>query len=395
MNRKIAADWVFPVSSPPLRRGILHLDEQGKILEVEDTGGLMRDTAGLEYYNGILIPGFVNCHCHLELSYLRGCFPMHTGLPVFIRNITRHQRPEPEEVQRAIKAADRELWDAGVQAVGDISNNSSSFEVKVQSKISYNTFVEIFDLAGGTTGSRLEGGRDVLNEVVEKGLPASLVPHAPYTVSAALMREICMVGTSGRTSRQSIHNQETASEDSYMKDGSGELGDLLREIGARSDPEMHGRKSSPEVVLPFFEMGSRLLLVHNTYTGKADIDTMKKSGLEINLVLCPNANQYIENRLPDIELLASSGLNICLGTDSLASNNSLSVLDEMKTISRWFPDVSFSELLRWATLNGARALGMEELGCFERGMKPGVLLLEGCNLEKPGLGEKTIVKRIV
>ncbi|MFN8206741.1 MAG: amidohydrolase family protein [Bacteroidales bacterium] len=391
MNRRIAADWVFPVSSPPMRRGILELDEQGRILGLQDTGGVMHDSAGLEYYNGILIPGFINCHCHLELSYLRGCFPMHTRLPGFIRNIARHPRPGPEEVQKAISAADRDLWDAGVQAVGDISNNSSSFGVKSQSRMRYHTFVETFDLAGGTTASRLEEAREVLRKAGEQGLEASLVPHAPYTVSAGLMRELA--GTGGR---KSIHNQETRSEDQFIRESTGELGDLLKEIGARIDPEMHGRSSSPEAMLPFFDAGTRLLMVHNTFTTGADLEYMKKSGPEISLVLCPNANLYIENRLPEVELLAGSGLNICIGTDSLASNNCLSVLDEMKTIACSFPSISFGELLRWASLNGARALGMEEeLGSFDKGKRPGVLLLEGVDPGKPGLAEKTGIRRIV
>jgi cytosine/adenosine deaminase-related metal-dependent hydrolase len=391
MIRRLAADWVFPVSSPPLRRGILHLDEEGQILEVEDTGGRMHDSAGLEFYNGILVPGFVNSHCHLELSYLRGSFPMHTGLPGFIRNIARHQRPLPEEVQRAIKDADHGLWEAGVQAVGDISNNNSSFEVKRRSKIRYHTFVETFDLAGGTTASRSE---EAMETHAQASLPSTLVPHAPYTVSGGLLRQIAEF-LKAHPGPLSIHNQETESEDRYMKDGTGELADLLREIGAQSDPEMHGKSSSPETVLPFFEPGTNVLQVHNTYTTKADLDMMRKSGREISLVLCVNANSYIENRLPDVDLLASSGLNICIGTDSLASNTGLSVLDEMKTIARWFPGISFDELLRWATLNGARALEMEELGCFEKGKKPGVLLMHAIDLENPRLEERTSLRRIV
>jgi aminodeoxyfutalosine deaminase len=393
--RRISADWVFPVSTKPLKRGIISVDEEGRILSVEDTGGNLPEIAGLEYYNGILIPGFVNAHCHLELSYLADSFPQHNGLPSFIKNIVIHKRPSGEEIQEAIRNADRSMWDAGIQAVGDISNNKDSFLQKTKSRIRYHNFIETFDLAGGTTAASLETATRLYRQAIEEyKLRASLVPHAVYTVSSGLFKEISHFA-GAHPGPLSIHNQETGSEDEFIREGTGKLAELLLELGVRNDPGMHGESSSLRAILPLLPGNRNLLLVHNSFTNAEDLEYMRASGKAISLVLCPNANLYIENRLPAVPLMMESGLNICIGTDSLASNNGLSVLDELKSLSLFFPEIPLEQLIRWATLNGAAALGMdEEIGSFDTGKKPGILLLEGADAEKMLLKERTRMRRV-
>ena len=144
----------------------------------------------------------------------------------------------------------------------------------------------------------------------------------------------------------------------------------------------------------------KILFVHNTYTSKADIELIRhyvnSTGCEVALCLCPRANIFIENRLPDIPMFLQKGMNITLGTDSYASNWSLSILEEMKTISKHFPEIPFETLIAWATKNGAEFLGFEkELGTIEKGKKPGLNLLNGIDSEEMKLSEKVSVRKII
>jgi cytosine/adenosine deaminase-related metal-dependent hydrolase len=141
----------------------------------------------------------------------------------------------------------------------------------------------------------------------------------------------------------------------------------------------------------------KVLLVHNTYTSQEDLELIKhySNDCEINFCLCPKANLFIENTLPDIPMLVQSGIKITIGTDSLASNDSLSILEEMKTIQKHFPKISFEMLLQWSTKNGAEFFGIEkEFGTIEKGKKPGLNLLKGMN-EKFELSEKVSVQKII
>ena len=124
--------------------------------------------------------------------------------------------------------------------------------------------------------------------------------------------------------------------------------------------------------------------MHDTFTKQADIDFLNRvlklrtpgSQPQTFFCLCVNANQYIEDALPPIELFRRNNCTIVLGTDSLASNWSLSILDEIKTIRKNLPKIPLEEILGWATINGAKALGMANaLGSFEKGKRPGAVLL--------------------
>jgi len=143
---------------------------------------------------------------------------------------------------------------------------------------------------------------------------------------------------------------------------------------------------------------NHLLLVHNTFTEKSDLGELRKNRPLENtwFALCPNSNLYIENQLPPIPLFQKEGLNICLGTDSLASNHQLSILAEMITIQQNFHEIELTELLTWATLNGAEALGInKDFGSFETGKKPGINLITGIDFKNMKLTKSSKVKRLI
>ena len=395
--RKIAATYIFPVSSPPLKNGIIVLDDDGVVLELIDTKGELSEQANLEYYSGILVPGFINAHCHLELSHLVNKIERGTGLGGFIGAINKLRKTDEPGVLEAAKNADEKMWRNGIVAVGDISNGLASIEIKRESKIKYHTFAEVFGFLPERAERAFSFGREIFEFCKFYGLPASIVPHSPYSVSDQLF-EIIKGFASGNKFPVSIHNQESLGENQFYRSGDGEIANHLKNnLGFDiSDWKPTGKNSLPSVLDKLPEQNN-LLLVHNTFTSESDIQILKSNRDRATLffVLCPNANLYISNTLPPVNLFREHGLNICLGTDSLASNSELSILSEMKILQENFPEIGLEELISWATLNGAKALGMNQtLGSFEKGKKPGVNLLLKTDLQKLRLTTESKVKKL-
>lgn len=396
--RKIAATYIFPINQPPIKNGILTCSDDGTITEISGSHENFIEQAGLEFYSGILVPGFVNTHCHLELSQLKGKIEEKTGVGGFIGKINKLRNEEPENTEKAIQVADRKMWAAGISAVGDISNSNLTVKTKKNSKIYYHTFIESF----GFHPSRAERAFDYADfirfQFNETGLATSTVPHSPYSVSKQLFEKIkenAMLEKSILT----IHNQESKSESEFFKTGTGEIADHLQNNLCIDISHWNpSGKSSLVSVLEHLPVENQLLLVHNTFTTKEDLAELKKRRSPQNtfLVLCPNSNLYIENQLPPVELFREESMNICLGTDSLASNHELSVLAEMITLQLHFPEIKLEELFHWSSLKGAKALQIDDnFGSFEVGKNPGVNLVTGIDFKMMKLTKQSRVKRLI
>lgn len=369
----LSASWIYPVSSAPLKNGVIALRDDGTIEEVLAAAEAeAKNIPHIQYYEGILVPGLINTHCHLELSHLKGKIPMHTGLPGFVKQVIQQRSSSAEEIETAMLRADEEMYRNGIVAVGDISNQILSKEVKLQSKIYYHTFVEAMGFNPAKAPEIVANAKHTRAAFFP--LKATIVPHAPYSVSAELFNEINAV--SGITGESiSIHNQETADENAFFESKTGHFLKLYEFLGLDiSFFDVKG-KSSLQTYLPLLSNAPRTLLVHNTFTNKADLEFAAAAHQLLFWCLCPNANLYIEDRLPDIALLKDAGVTLTLGTDSLASNQQLNILAEMYSLQER-ADVSFDELLRWGTLNGAAFLGIDTIyGSFEKGKKPGLNLI--------------------
>jgi cytosine/adenosine deaminase-related metal-dependent hydrolase len=247
----------------------------------------------------------------------------------------------------------------------------------MQPGIYWHNFVECMGFADAAAPRRLEHSLAVLAAFRERGLPSSLVPHAPYSVSETLFR---LIAALENNSPISLHNQESASEDLLYRSKTGGFLDFYRHFNMDISGFTMTGKSSLQSWLPYFSATPRLLLVHNTYTQTDDVRFALSGEQEISWCLCPNANLYIENRLPDIPAFISEGAHITLGTDSLASNRQLSMWEEISTIHRHFPDIPMATILQWATLNGAQALGISaQYGSLEKGKKPGLVQIHNGN----------------
>lgn len=357
---------------------------EGAVVEVKTDGTIagIHDTtiAGVtEHFTGILVPGFINAHCHLELSHMKGIVPERTGLIPFLQAIPAQRNKFSEEQKKAARqAAYQELIDHGTVAVGDIANSPETLDIRAQGLLHMHTFVECIGFSEQFAQARLNYSLEVLavfnaQEAKDNVLRQSVIPHAPYSVSAALFR---LINEAAPDSLISIHNQESPAEDEFYQLKTGKVLDLLAGLGIDAGFFTPSGKSSLQTYLPAFSPSHPMLLVHNTYTPQADVLYAESIFQRLSWCLCPNANLYIEHTLPDVPMLQRHTGNICIGTDSLASNHRLSVFDELCTLKTNFPGLEWEELIRWGTLNGAKALQLDTItGSLETGKKPGLVLL--------------------
>ena len=374
--RKITADWLFPISSEPIENGVIIVDNQGKILKIDSRDH--HDIASLEYYKGVLVPGFINTHCHLELSHMKGKVATGTTLIPFITGVVTQRGAEAEVIADAIEQAEKEMIEGGIVAVGDISNVTDTFAQKEKGNLRYYTFVEMFDfLQDNDADKEFEKYKSVYDAIpLAKGSRKSVVPHAPYSVSRRLFKKIKDLNAKDN-STISIHNQETQSEQDLFLYGKGDFYDFYGKFGISLNNFVPSGKTSIHYALENLDPSVKTLFVHNTLTSKADIGAAQMWSENVYWATCPNANLYIENRLPNYQHFIDDHVRMTIGTDSLTSNWQLSILEEMKTIQRFQSYITFEILIRWATLNGAQALGFEDtLGSFDIGKTPGINLLD-------------------
>lgn len=363
--------------------------EDDKVL-IADKEGTIRDIvpvnqAGddIKQFSGILSPGFINCHCHLELSHLKNVIPPHTGLIEFLCSVVTKRNFDPEIIQQEIINAEKEMYDNGIIAVGDIGNTADTAEVKRRSKIRWQNFVEVLSFTDEKAGENFRHYQDIAAALETKLQTSklkhqtSLVPHSPYSVSPKTFQ---LINEATKDQVISIHNQEHPAEDDLYKTGGGEYLKLFKIFGIDKSPFPVTGKSSIRSVLPYFNNGQIILLIHNTCMPEEDIvwanEYAATSGLKLVYCICINANLYIENKVPPIDLLMKHHCQIVLGTDSYSSNWQLSIAKEMEAIHKYLPHIPIETILQWATSNGAKALGWgDELGSFEKGRKAGVVLL--------------------
>jgi cytosine/adenosine deaminase-related metal-dependent hydrolase len=380
-NRLLTADRIHDGKGFLPQGAALELTEDGRIVAIHPEG-----KEGAEQLQGILVPGFVNAHCHLELSHMKGMIPQGSGLIPFLQHVTKERHDFSDEQKKVDRhEAYAELLRNGVVAVGDICNTSDTVELRKLGQLHMHTFVECLGFTEAFAAGRLAYSQEVLSTFKEHKvdtvlLRETVVPHAPYSVSPTLFK---LISDAEPGSLLSIHNQESAAENEYYQNKTGGVCDLLHGLGINSDFFEPSGKSSLQTYLPWLDEGHPLILVHNTFSAPDDVELAYARAQAVYWCLCPNANQYIEGRLPDVPTLSQRTDRICIGTDSLASNTQLSVLAELQVLHAAFPEIGWESLLRWGTSNGAAALQMQDVvGSFTPGLAPGVVLLS--SLEPDG-----------
>lgn len=366
--RRISAQYLFTQAGKPLKRGIVTVADDGTVTDVEDTGGNLRESAGIEFYSGIIIPGLVNCHSHLELSHMRGLIPGGGGLKGFVTSVGNMRGASPQTVIEAALRADREMYEEGVNACGDISNNSLTVSIKRESAIRYFTFVEVFGLDPEVAENRMNEALRVVAAIEAAHLPVQITPHALYSVSEPLSGMI----------------REQVQPDSVIS---------LHFL--ESDEERKMTRRHAEAVMEISPLASHLLLVHNTVITREEAVRVASAG-NTWFCLCPSSNMYISGEMPPVVMLREVTDRIVAGTDSLASSGRLSMITELRLLQESAPGIPLEEIIAWGTLNGARFLNMDStLGSIEPGKRPGLLLVEPVDLENMRLLPESRVRRLV
>ena len=375
--RRIAASYVYTLeSSEPIRNGFVEYDaEDGKIIRTGEC------ESGEEVLQGAVVPGFVNSHCHIELSHLYGKFRKGTGMAGFIDQINelRDWAGADVKAQLTQQWMDK-MWKDGVSAMSDISNDDSSFKVKSSHKLYTRTFLEVF-------GSEPEMCEGVMADVTqlkktadEIGIDAAPTPHSCYTMIPQLLSASAAAGL--ESGYLSYHSQESQEEEDLLISGSGAMYENRKRSGM-STPPVTGESSLKYFIdrladvkqAPYDE---HILLVHNVCLQQDDINAAKKVMNNVYWAICPLSNIFIHNALPPVPLMRENGLAITVGTDSLSSNDDLDMVKEMVCIKQNFPEVPMNEILVWACLNGARFLSKEnELGSLAPGKTPGIVFVSG------------------
>lgn len=343
-----------------------------RLLEVAATGSVPHER--IEFFDGILTPGFINAHCHLELSHLAGKLKRGTGFCDFALGLMDSRNKEPLQARHAaMQEAVAGMRRKGIVAVGDISNSAESFTVKDRNRsVFFHTFIELIGLDPKAAAKIFTNGLELLRQLESHGQRGSLAPHAPFSVSAELLSLIAKHDMETEMPL-TIHNQESIEETRFLM---GEIcrvhelyGKLGIDLGFFSPPGLAGMAH----LLPPLG-GCAPLLVHNTFTTAADVEAAAAAGA--GWCFCPRANLFIEGRQPDYSLFKNHERRICVGTDSLASNDSLDVLAELNVIAKAAPFFTEEQLLAMVCSNGAVALGISDrFGHLAPETEPGLNLL--------------------
>lgn len=375
--KRIAAKYVYPLTSTePLVNGFVEVEEDGTVVRT----GVCEDPAKEPVFlDGALVPGFVNAHCHVELSYMKGLFRKGTGMAGFIDQINelRDTKSLEQKVSDLTQAMDS-LWEQGVVAMADISNCDDSFAVKARHPMYTRTFLEVFGTEPEDCEAVIAGVRKLKAVADGFGIDAAPTPHACYTMSPELVTAVSAEGL--KSGFLSFHSEETEEEEEMLKYGSGKMWENRVKAGM-SVPPVTGKSSLLYFInrllqghpAPFDE---HILLVHECCMDQDGIDAVKAVMNHPFVAVCPLSNLFIHNALPPIYLMRRNGLKVCVGTDSLSSNDDLRIVDELFCLQRNFPEVPLGELFTWASRNGAEFLSKPEFGTLEAGKKPGLVLVD-------------------
>jgi cytosine/adenosine deaminase-related metal-dependent hydrolase len=373
--RKFAADQLFTGSTVLVNNEVLITDEEGAVIEIIPAADAGDD---VEKFEGIICPGFINSHCHLELSHLKGRIPPDTGMVKFLMAVMSGRNVPLAQQYEAMQAQEENMKKKGIVAVGDICNTDHTLEVKRHNNLYYHNFIEVTGFINSAAASRFAQAEKVFASFNQLGQRSSIVPHAPYSVSDKLFE---LVDEFDKYSILSIHNQESEAESEFFMTGKGGFLELYQFLNVDIGHFTGAPHNSLLHCLQKISTTHPLILVHNVHTSEKDLQWIAANSKEVPELywcLCPNANVYIGGKLPNVPLLRKYDCRMVVGTDSLASNDELDILAELKTLQQQFPSVDTFELLQWATVNGAKALKIEDrYGSFAVGKRPGVVSISG------------------
>jgi cytosine/adenosine deaminase-related metal-dependent hydrolase len=359
----LTAAWVVPVGSPPIRDGRVAV-ENGRVtwvggaLDADAPAGAVHDL-GL----GVLLPGLVNAHCHLELSHLKGRLNRSEGFARWVEDLVATRGSDgPGPVRAATARAIREIEGTGTVAVGDVSNELAHLDLLARSSLTAVVFHELLGWNPARAAAIVEEADARRRGPQGDGVEVRLAAHAPHSVSPELFGELVKRGGPA-----AIHLAESAEEARFLLRGDGAWMRFLERRGLGDLPFDPPGVSPVRYVDELGALRAGMVAAHCVYVDAGDRARLAAQG--VHVAVCPRSNLNLGVGIPDVPELVDAGVKLCLGTDSLASVDSLDLIDDAAVLREEFPELDAAAIVEMATLGGARALGLEGLGAIAPGMR--------------------------
>jgi cytosine/adenosine deaminase-related metal-dependent hydrolase len=365
------ADWVLPIAADPIPDGWLAI-QGGRITAC----GAVAPAGAIDLGRVAIMPSLVNAHTHLELSHLLGRVPPAHRFTDWIRPLMalRRQYPDPEapEILAAAEAAIAASRASGTGLVGDVTNTLVTLPLLRGAGMPARVFHELLGFNLPEPEKRVADARERLRDLsLSHDSPISIAPHAPYSVSPELFAAIRADVDATPSGITSVHLGESAEELELLQRGTGDMRDVLEELGAWNPGWRPPGVSPVRYLQDLGFLDSRVLAVHGVQFSGDDLDHLRALG--VTVISCPRSNVYVGVGEPPIEAFYAMGVSVAFGTDSLASAGDLSMFSELATARRLAPRVPAGDLLKSATLCGARALGFGDMGCIEPGQRASLI----------------------
>ena len=363
------AAWVLPIVGPPLRDGWV-LVGGGRVLAC---GGPRDPVPPADRIEDVrydeplaILPGLVNAHTHLELSWMRGRVPPASSMPVWVSRLLAERRTAGGDPREPIAGAIHEMRASGTSLAGDVTNTLAAWEAIAGSDLSAAVFLELLGFTAADPSALVEDARERLEDLMPlERIRTAVVPHAPYSVSPDLMRAIARAADAAPIS---VHLGESAEEMEFLRAGTGVWRTLLEDLGAWSAGWEAPGCGPVEYLDRLGLVTERLVAVHAVQLDDGELARLADAGATV--VTCPRSNRWVGAGTPPVERFYASGVRVAVGTDSLASVEDLNLFAELAAVRRVAPAVPGARLLRSATLDGAAALGFGgELGSIEAGKR--------------------------
>ena len=363
--RILTASWVVPVDGPPIRDGRVAI-EAGRVAWVGsplDAGEPLGERVDLG--QGILLPGLVNAHCHLELSWLAGKVPLPSDFVPWVAAVVEARRSETPEIACAAAAvAIRSLEEGGTVAVGDVSNTLAHVGLLGSSSLAAVVFYELLGWDPELAPEVLRRADRRLESVGWRPSPnveVRLSAHAPHSLAPALFRALRQRGGVA-----AIHLAESPAEARFLRDGDEAWESFLRQR-AGDIPFAPPGVSPVRYLADLGLLRPGLVAAHCVQVDGADRKSLARAG--VSVAVCPRSNASLEVGVAPVPAMLADGVRLCLGTDSLASAPTLDLLDDAASLRQAFPTLDAAAIVRMATAGGAEALGFRDLGTIAPGRR--------------------------
>jgi cytosine/adenosine deaminase-related metal-dependent hydrolase len=362
------AAWVLPIAGPPLRRGWV-LSDRGLVVSC-GSGNVAAPDEIEDLGDAAILPGLVNAHTHLELSWTADRVPPGGSMPAWASRLLALRRAAGGDSAGPIGDAIRQARAAGTSLVGDVTNTLAAYDLLAGSALGGAVFREVIGFTAEDPEGIIAGAQAELDAL--RRLPSlrpSIVPHAPYSVAPGLLRAIARAAGDRPIS---VHLGESPEEIQFLQDGTGAWRELLQQLGAWNDRWEPPACGPVEYLDRMGLVTGRLIAVHGTQLTGAELARLASAGATV--VTCPRSNRWTGAGTPPVERFYASGVRVAIGTDSLASVEDLNLFGELAVVRRLAPSVPAARLLESATALGAAALGFgAEFGTIEPGKRAALI----------------------